>query len=176
MKLSGTRPNPVSKYLVPLALVLLIAGVGIGYGVNTVLSERRQADIAARGAEVMPFDLAKTMHTFERVADGGVQMVTANDPADTEQIALIRAHLQDEAAKFTQGDFSDPAQIHGADMPGLAALQVGADRIAVAYQELPNGARLTYRTDDQALIHALHQWFDAQLADHGDHAQPGMQH
>jgi hypothetical protein len=26
------------------------------------------------------------------------------------------------------------------------------------------------------MIHALHQWFDAQLADHGDHAQPGMQH
>lgn len=176
MNLSGTRPSPVVKYFVPLALVLLIAGGGIGYGVNTFLRERRQADVAVRGAEVMPFDLTKTTHTFERVADGGVQMVTANDPTDTEQIALIRAHLQEEAANFTRGDFSDPAQIHGEDMPGIADLRAGAARIAVAYQEIPDGARLTYRTDDQALIHALHQWFDAQLADHGDHAQPGMQH
>jgi len=173
---SGTRPNPVVNYFVPLALVLLIAGVGIGYGVNTLLSERRQADVAVRGAEVMPFDLTKTTHTFERVADGGVQTVTTNDPADIQQIALIRAHLQHEAAKFTRGDFSDPAQIHGETMPGLADLRAGAARIAVAYYELPAGARITYRTTDADLIHALHRWFDAQLADHGDHAQPGMQH
>jgi hypothetical protein len=176
VNLSGTQPNAVAKYLVPLALVLLVAGVGIGYGLNTFLSERRMADVAARGADVMPFDLDQTTHTFERAADGGVQAVTANDPADTEQIALIRAHLQDEAAKFARGDFSDPAQIHGEDMPGLADLRAGADRITVAYRELPDGARLTYRTDDQAMIHALHTWFDAQLADHGEHAQPGMQH
>jgi len=161
---------------VPLALVLLVAGVGMGYGLNTLLSAWRQADVAARGANVMPFDLNKTTHTFERVADGGVQTVTAHDPTDMEQIALIRAHLQEEAANFTRGDFSDPAQIHGEDMPGLAALRAGAARIHVAYHELPDGARLTYRTDDPAVIHALHQWFDAQLTDHGDHAQPGMQH
>lgn len=176
MNFSGTRLNPVSKYLVPLALVLLVAGVGIGYGLNTVLSARRQADVAARGAEVMPFDLNKTTHTFERVADGGVQMVTANDPMDAEQVTLIRAHLQEETARFRQGDFSDPAQIHGENMPGLADLRAGAARIMVEYGELPDGARITYRTADQALVHALHTWFDAQLADHGDHAQPGMQH
>ncbi len=176
MNLSGTRPNLVSKYLVPLALVLLVAGVGVGYGLNTLLIARRQADVAARGADVMPFDLNKTTHTFERVADGGVQTVTADNPADMEQIALIRTHLQQETARFHQGDFSDPAQIHGEDMPGLAELRAGADRIAVAYSDVPDGARITYRTDDAAMIHALHQWFDAQLADHGDHAQPGMQH
>lgn len=176
MDLSGTRRNPVSKYFVPLALVLLLAGGGIGYGLNTFLDERRQADVAARGADVMPFDLNKTTHTFERAADGGVQTVTANDPTDTEQIALIRAHLQQEAAKFTRGDFSDPAQIHGEDMPGLADLRTGANRIAVEYRALRDGARITYRTTDAGLIHALHVWFDAQLADHGDHAQPSMQH
>lgn len=126
--------------------MLLIAGVGIGYGMNTFLSERRQADVAARGAEVMPFDLNTTTHTFERVADGGVQTVTADDPTDVEQIALIRTHLQEETTRFRQGDFSDPAQIHGEDMPGLADLQAGADRIAVEYHELPDGARMSYRT------------------------------
>jgi hypothetical protein len=95
----------VVKYLVPLALVLLVAGVGVGYGLDTFLKARRQADVAARGVGVMPFDLTKTTHTFERVADGGVQRVTANDPADTQQIALIRTHLQEETARFRQGDF-----------------------------------------------------------------------
>ena len=63
-----------------------------------------------------------------------------------------------------------PATMHGADMPGLAALQAGARHIDMQYTPLPDGAQIRYTTQDPALIKALHQWFAAQLSDHGHHA------
>ena len=115
----------------------------------------------------MPFDLAKTRHVFEDSADGGLQMVTANDPADTLQMRLVREHLQLEAARFSRGEFADPMAIHGHAMPGIAELRLGASRIRVTYAAIPAGATLRYATDDPALIAALHRWFAAQRRDHG---------
>lgn len=129
----------------------------------------RQTQVAANGGQVMPFDLNRTTHTFTDLPDGGRETVTANDPGDAEQIALVRAHLQAEARKFTAGDFSDPANIHGCDMPGLAQLQAGFAGIEFRYTELPNGAVITYRSANPALISALHVWFAAQRSDHGSH-------
>ena len=129
----------------------------------------RQTEVAARGSAVMPFDLERTTHIFTNQPDGGLQQVRANDPTDSAQIALIRSHLQAETAKFQQGDFGDPAAIHGMMMPGLAALRQGYGQIAVAYAELPNGAAIRYTTADPTLIAALHDWFTAQRSDHSDH-------
>lgn len=130
----------------------------------------RQAQVAERGAAVMPFDLAATTHIFEKSDQGGLQQVIAKDPNDLTQINLIRSHLQEEAQRFQQGDFHDPAQIHDMDMPGLHELMMGADQITIAYSELPNGGQIAYTAADPALITALHAWFDAQVADHGQHA------
>jgi hypothetical protein len=130
----------------------------------------RQAQVAARGAQVMPFDLDQTIHVFQRLDDGGRQTVTVKDPANTPQIALIQAHLQHEADKFRRGDFSDPARIHGKDMPGLAELTAGFARIDIRYTALPNGGEIRYTTTGPALVTALHQWFMAQVSDHGRHA------
>jgi hypothetical protein len=133
----------------------------------------RQAEVAARGAEVMPFDLESTTHTFTKNDEGGVQLVTAHDPDDADQIELIRGHLRIERDKFSRGDFHDPARIHGMDMPGLAELSAGHARIDVAYQDHPAGAELVYTTADATLVDAIHAWFDRQLMDHGSHARTG---
>jgi len=130
----------------------------------------RQEDIAVRGAQVMPFDLEKTTHIFRPLVDGGVQSVVADDPSDTEQIALIRSHLLDETDKFRRGNFGDPATIHGDTMPGLVALRAGYQRIDVTYGELADGAQIRYVTLDPPLVSALAEWFRAQLGDHGPHA------
>jgi hypothetical protein len=55
-------------------------------------------------------------------------------------------------------------------MPGLRDLVAGAAKISVEYTALPNGAQIAYITQDPQLITALHQWFDAQLSDHGHDA------
>jgi len=44
----------------------------------------RHAEIAAKGAEVMPFDLEKTTHIFEKLENGGRQQVIANVEDDTQ--------------------------------------------------------------------------------------------
>ncbi|MEU0246200.1 aspartate carbamoyltransferase [Streptomyces sp. NPDC006235] len=133
----------------------------------------RQKVVAQRGQSVMPFDLEQTTHRFTPTATGGTQDVVADQRGDAEQVDLIRAHLRKEAQAFSRGDFSDPARIHGADMPGLAELQDDYDRFDVRYGERANGATLTYTTEDSALVDALHSWFEAQLGDHGAHAEPG---
>jgi hypothetical protein len=130
----------------------------------------RQAEVAERGREVMPFDLDATTHAFTDTATGGVQLVTADDPADERQIELIRGHLREERERFSRGDFDDPAAIHGEDMPGVAELAAGYDRITVTYAERPAGAELTYTTDEPELVEAVHAWFERQVMDHGEHA------
>ncbi|MET9686592.1 aspartate carbamoyltransferase [Streptomyces coeruleorubidus] len=133
----------------------------------------RQKVVAQRGQTVMPFDLEQTTHRFTPTATGGTQDVVADQRGDAEQMDLIRAHLRKEAQAFSRGDFSDPARIHGADMPGLAELQDDYDRFEVRYEERADGATLTYTTEDSALVDALHSWFEAQIGDHGAHAEPG---
>jgi hypothetical protein len=126
-----------------------------------------------RRAFAMPFALEDTTHVFRPADDGGVQTVVADDPADDAQIELIRSHLREEADQFRRGDFSDPATIHGDHMPGLEALSDGADRIDITYSDMPDGGRITYVTDEPELVDALHDWFEAQLSDHGHDATRG---
>jgi hypothetical protein len=129
----------------------------------------RQEAVATRGSEVMPFDLERTTHLFEKTAYGGLQQVLSDD-GDVEQIGLIQAHLQEEALRFQRGDFDDPAQIHGDEMPGLALLRAEYEQVEVVYTPLPDGAQIDYKAEAPELIAALHAWFEAQLSDHGAHA------
>ncbi|TXI05343.1 MAG: aspartate carbamoyltransferase [Rhizobium sp.] len=134
----------------------------------------RQTDVAQRGHEVMPFSLAATTHVFTKTADGGVQQViTRRD--DSNQAALIRQHLAMIAQQFAVGDFKGPEHIHGQDMPGLTALRAAkTGELKVAYHDLPNGGEIVYQSNEPQLVAALHQWFDAQLADHGHDAMAGQ--
>jgi hypothetical protein len=156
-----------------VAAVALAAAGGAGYALaaphhSASTQEHATAD---RAAHVMPFDLNATTHTFTKNDTGGIEQVLANDPNDQRNITLIREHLQKEAGQFANGDYSDPATIHGTTMPGLQELQAGTDRLQVSYQPVPSGARITSSSSDPVLIAALHAWFDAQTS---DHAMPGM--
>lgn len=135
---------------------------------------QRQADVAQRGKDVMPFSLAATTHIFSKTAQGGVQQVVVKDASDAEQVRLTRLHLREIREQFLKGDFSGPIRIHGQDMPGLAELKAaGSGQISIAYADLKDGAELRYTTASPALVTALHRWFDAQLADHGKDAMAG---
>ncbi len=152
-------------------LILAVLAAAAGYVLAFQRSAGDQAAMDGRAAQVMPFDLNATRHTFTKTDQGGVEQVVAIDPADTRNIELIRSHLQYEAAEFTKGNFSDPAKIHGMDMPGLQELEAGAARVDVRYESLPGGGRIAYASNDPVLVDALHAWFDRQTSDHG---MPGM--
>lgn len=141
-------------------------------GSANVFAGTRQAHVHQNAHRVMPFDMSKTVHIFKMTEFGGVQRVLAKNPGATDQIALIQQHLQHEAERFQLGDYSDPAKLHGADMPGLKDLQAGASHIKVSYAALPDGAEIKFKTTDLHLLTALHRWFGAQLSEHGADARP----
>lgn len=155
-------------------LVATVAAVALSSGCAAAPSppapSDRQAEVAERGASVMPFDLERTTHRFTKNDAGGVQTVVADDPRDTAQITLVQQHLTAEVDRFRRGDFTDPARIHGNEMPGLETLRVHSGRITIDYENTRDGARATYTTADAELRNALHAWFDAQVGDHGSHA------
>jgi hypothetical protein len=140
-------------------------------------SDERLDEVARRGARVMPFSLEQTTHVFSKTEEGGVQQVIVKDSANAGQIQLIREHLSKISREFMQGDFSDPARIHGEGMPGLTELKAAKPgQVKIAFKELPAGAEIDYSTDDPKLIDAIHRWFDAQLSEHARHAMPGHPH
>ena len=163
----------MKKIILGLGLMIVAALPLMANAANT----QRQADVAERGKDVMPFSLEATSHIFTKTTDGGTQRVVAKNDADAGQIRFVRQHLRDIQNQFKKGDFSGPAHIHGNEMPGLAELKSAkSGQIAIKYRDVKAGAELTYRTRDTTLIAALHTWFDAQLADHGSDAMEGHQH
>jgi len=157
-----------------VSISLLAAGVA---ETGEQATESRLDEVQRRGEQVMPFSLEQTAHIFTKTAQGGVQQVIAKENADTGQIDLIQAHLSTISRQFAQGDFSDPARIHGDEMPGFAALsKAGPGRIRIEYRKLDKGAQIIYSAEDPDLIKAIHQWFDAQMSDHARHAAPGHAH
>ncbi len=134
--------------------------------------ETRQEHVHQMSHTVMPFDMSKTVHIFKMTEQGGVERVIVREPGASEEVALIQQHLKQEAERFQKGNFSDPAQLHGADMPGLNELQEGASRIQVSYSALSDGAELRFETTDLHLLTAVHRWFGAQLSQHGADARP----
>lgn len=135
------------------------------------LSAARQDHVRAKSEMVMPFSLEQTVHHFVPDKFGGVMTVLTRK-TNPQQVRLIRAHLAAEASAFASGHYNDPARIHGGSMPGLSALEKGATRVSVRYAEVGSGARISFRSQDPALILAIHQWFAAQVSDHGADATP----
>ena len=154
-----------------VALLLLLVAAGCGAAAD---EEDRRARVAERGAKVMSFDLERTTHVFRALENGGVQTVVVRNRKDREQIGLVREHMRHEVVRFRRGDFSSPEEIHGEHMPGLHALATGAKRLDIRYENVPRGGRIWYRTKDPNLVRAIHEWFRAQVADHGEHARGAL--
>lgn len=154
------------------ALVAILATISLLFwaGWLAVPQADRQATVHEMGSQVMPFNLGDTTHIFEMTESGGIQQVVADDPGDAEQLALIRQHLQHEVLRFSSGDFSDPTSLHGDDIPGVRELADSAEKLTIEFSELPDGAQITFTTEDLILITAIHRWFGAQLSDHGSDA------
>ena len=163
--ISTTRvASGLAKFAVAAVAALLFLS-------STTHAATPQERVHRMSHQVMPFEMSKTIHVFKMTVSGGVQQVLVRDPNETDQIALIRQHLQHEAEKFKRGDYSDPARLHGADMPGLAELQANPFAVEVSYSELPAGGQISFKTDDLRILTAIHRWFGAQLSEHGADAR-----
>ena len=151
----------------------MLAIIGLVSAAAVSAETARQADIERKSAGVMPFSMNATHHVFTPSANGGTQIVMVTD-GDAKQVVLVRAHLRKEAAAFARGDFADPAALHGARMPGLSTLRRSSRQLDVRYSDIPGGGRIAYVSRDPQTIGALHQWFAAQVGDHGSRASMNM--
>jgi hypothetical protein len=160
---------------VPIAALLAAAFLLHADVASAQLStDERQALVAERGRNVMPFDLERTVHAFIKTPEGGIQRVTSKNAGAASEIAAIRRHLAQIADAFRQRDFRDPRSIHGDAMPGLAVLERATpEQFGVADAMIDYGAEIRYTSGDPAVVAAIHAWFDAQLGDHGHHAHGG---
>lgn len=159
------------KKLIPL---LTLCATSVIMSPALCADSQRQAEVARLGVAVMPFSVEATTHVFTPTNRGGIQRVTAKNAADGPEVKLVRAHLRAIRLQFLKGDFSGPTHVHGAEMPGLAVLKASqAGQIGIDYEDVDAGAELTYVTSDARLVNALHDWFEAQLADHGSDAAAG---
>ncbi len=155
-----------------------LIGVGLLFFSTVALAigtaNPKQVDEAhQRQQQVVPFSMDQTLQTFTKTVHGGVQHVIAKSADNSEQIKLIQAHLLKIANEFKKGDFSVTERVHGADMPGLAQLKMAeTDDIKFEYQALPNGAQIHYSTEYPQYVQALHEWFDAQISEHGSDVVP----
>lgn len=130
-------------------------------------------DMHQRVQQVVPYTLDQVRQTFTKTVHGGVQHLVAKSADDTRQIKLIQAHLSEIANQFRKGDFSVTERMHGADMPGLARLKTAkTDDIRFEYKALDNGAQIHYSTEYPQFVQALHEWFDAQISEHGNDEIP----
>jgi len=153
------------------SLRIAIAAILLGFPATHPSAQAVQEHVHSASHAVMPFDISRTVHIFKMTELGGTESVVTRDPAATDQRDLIREHLRHEAAEFRKGNYSDPATLHGAGMPGIAELQKGAAHVRVSFSYLPNGASITFETPDIGLLTAIHRWFGAQLSEHGSDAR-----
>ena len=130
-------------------------------------AQDHHGQMATRGAHAMGFDQEKTTHHFYLYEDGGAIELTVKDGADAANLAAIRTHLPHIMKMFAAGDFSTPHFVHDRDVPGTEGMARLRDRIAYAYQEIPQGARLRITTRHAGALSAVHEFLSYQITDHG---------
>jgi len=131
----------------------------------------RDDQVREASKDVMPFSMGATQHIFRKTHDGGVQTVVVRKP-DEQQTTMVRQHLRQLAEQFRARDFTGPAHIHGATMPGLSEMRASEPTdLDVTYADVSGGGQITYSAHTRALVDAVHRWFDAQVSDHGRDAR-----
>lgn len=133
------------------------------------------AAVDARGARVMGFDQARTVHRFRLYEDGGAIDVAVRDAADTVDRDAIRQHLPHLARLFGDGRFDAPMLVHATEVPGTPELSRLKAAVTYSYVETPGGGRVDIVTRHPEALAAVHRFLAFQIADHrtGDDAAVG---
>jgi len=128
-------------------------------------SDSAFAELQRRGAVGMGVDQYTSSHVFEPLPDGG-RIVLQRDSIDSAGTAIIRAHLQDIAARFQNGDFTIPGFVHAQTVPGTDIMAAHAADIRYVVDTLPRGGQVRITTTDPAAVEAIHEFLAFQRTEH----------
>ena len=126
----------------------------------------RTNGVNKRGDHAMGFSHEKATHHFRLTRDGGSIEVTANEPEDRPSQELIRAHLQQIAKLFKEGDFSKPVFTHGEEPPGVPAMKRLKSDISYTFESIDRGARVRIVSANGEAVQAIHEFLRYQIKDH----------
>lgn len=91
---------------------------------------------------------------------------SCNGIDDSAGTARIRLHMQQIAIQFKAGDFRLPGFVHAREVPGANVMAARRSAITYAVESLPRGAALRVRSDDAAVVQAIHEFLAFQRHDH----------
>jgi len=127
---------------------------------------QHETELKKRGDKAMGFDQDKVTHHFLLRREGGTIQVEAKEAADAQTRELIRAHLQQIAADFSNGDFHLPTATH-AEMPaGAVAMKEQKASIAYVFEQTADGGRVVMTASNAAALTAVHDFLRYQIREH----------
>lgn len=101
--------------------------------------------------------------TFAKTETGGIETILLEEGATDEQVQILRNRLIGNSTMQENGLAMDPADIYGADIPGISYLSENRDKYETIYTEVPLGGSVEYRSSDEDVIKAIHEWIDYSL-------------
>jgi hypothetical protein len=143
-----------------LAVATLAMYIGPGAAQNTGVVQRGESH------EGMGFSQTTTTHHFYLTRTGGIIQVTAKDPKNTEQIAMVQMHLKHIVGMFSEGDFSIPHFVHDTNPPGADTMRRLRSSIRYMSEALENGGSIKIETDSPEALAAIHDFLRFQIKDH----------
>lgn len=151
----------------PVVLVSLVSAVA-ACGGAAERAPNGADDFAAlqeRGRQAMGVDQYTSTHVFEPLPDGG-RIVLRRDSLDPSGTAVIRAHLDEIAGRFRDGDFAVPGFVHAGEVPGTAEMRARRDRIRYLTDTVARGGEVRILTTDPAAVEAVHAFLAFQRREH----------
>ena len=127
---------------------------------------KKDAELAARGAEAMGFDQAAAEHHFIVTERGGYIQVEVRADADVATRDAIRSHLQQITQEFARGVFEKPFATHGEVPDGVPAMERLAAAIQYRYEERPRGGRVVIDASGREAVAAVHEFLRYQIREH----------
>ena len=160
--------NELGRVKLPVVAVVAscaLLACGAEQDSSATPSDSAFAALQTRGAAAMGVDQYTSSHVFESLPDGG-RIVLQRDSIDAAGTAVIRAHLQDIATRFSAGDFTIPGMVHAQQVPGTTVMAARRDRIRYAADTLPRGGEVRITTTDSVAVAAVHEFLAFQRTDH----------
>ena len=149
-----------------ISMAVLVLTVGCNRPAHKAPADSAFAALQTRGAAVMGVDQYASAHVFEDRPDGGRIVLEMKDNKDTASIRVIRAHMREIVARFSQGDFQAPGLVHAPKVPGTDVMTANRDRITYAVADRSRGAEVRIFTKDSTTIAAVHAFLAFQRSDH----------
>jgi len=136
-------------------------------------SPKQVDEVQQRTQQVVPYALDQTQLTFTRTVHAAFSMlspISRQYPANKIDPGKSTKMAND----FRRGDFLWRTNTWRRYAGASAVKKAETDDIKYEYKELPNGAQIHYSTEYPQYVQALHEWFDAQMSEHGNEVIPNI--